>query len=1717
MSAMPPPSEPHPRPSRFDHPAADALAAPVRRALRAAVGGLLEPLEQRRLLSVTGEFGGTDPVTVAAERALVAAAFATRDHRDDDDDDDDDDDGGGSSGPSDDEAPTGTISVANVTTAGGTSHAVSVVYTDNVAVNAGSIGPLDLVVQGPGGDSLLVTSGVPGTTSDGSPVSAAYTVRPPGDTWDSTDNGTYTVSLGSNQVRDTSDNGAVAATVSFQVDIPAPDATGPAAGIAAPDVTAAGTTTTVTVTYTDDGGVDAGSIGADDLSFTSPAGIAAPTVNGVTTAGSGTSVTATYTVLGPGGSFVSADNGTYTVTVNAGGVRDLAGNGNAAASQSFAVNIPPPADTAGPAVEITAANVTAHGGGRHTITVNYSDAGGINRDSIDAGDVTVSGPGGDLNVSGVDVGGSGGFRAVTYTVDAPGGSWDAADNGTYTVRVNAGAVTDAAGNGNAEAAAPFTVGVSDPDTGGPSVSISAGDITAAGGATHAVSVTYADPAGIDEASIGTSDLVVSGPGGNLNVSNFSIAGGGTSRTVTYTIDAPGGSWDSADNGAYTVRVVAGAVRDGAGNGNAEAGGTFGVGIVATPPPDGERPVVASFLAGNVNSPGGTSHTVTVVFTDNVAVDVGTISAADLTVARRGGGPAPTVRRVDVDPQSNAGTVTATFTLEPPGGSWDPADNGTYDVLLSGEVRDTAGNVAAAAGGSFGVDATLPDTTGPAAAIAVANVITAGGQSHTVTVTFTDDTAVDISTIDEDDVTVSRPGGGSLRVRSVSVGPNANAGTVTATYTFDAPRGGWESEDNGDYTVTLKANEVRDTAGNAAAGASRTFNVQVPVVGGGDTEGPSASISVGDVTASAGSHAVSVTYTDAGGIDAGTLGLDDITVSRPGGGNLTVSDFDVSGSGNSVTVTYTVSGPGGSFDFADNGTYTVAVNGAAVRDQAGNAASGAGRNFAVNVARQDGSAPTVSAVSSPGIVLPGGTSHVVTVTYSDDLGIDPDTVGPDDISVFTQGGSPLPVGNVGISSAGGGTVVTVTYTLTPPNGAWDYTDNGTYTVRVNANAVRDLSGKGVAANAGGSFVVDVPDPGPNDPDFGGGRGVLANFTAEAITLQPDGKILVAGREGNLAAGTAKAVLQRFNADGSVDTSFGNGGAVVSTAGGNDVYYAVAVRDGNRIIVAGTRGGDFVVAAYDFAGRPDPAFGDGGSVRIDLGSGDEAAYGLGVAADGRVVLGGSSGGNFAFARLRSGGDLDFTFAQGGKQLFDMGGADQIGAVAVYPDGRVVAAGSTGTSAIVLRLGADGEADLGFSGDGVLVIPGLAARQDTVVPDRSLAIAIQADGKVIVANRTADSNFGLVRIDPAGNVDSGFGNGGLAAADFGGEDDADAVIVQETGQILAVGTTFADGKVMTGIAAFDSAGVPITAFGDGGVLKLENDGMNPGREQRIGTLVLRAFGTRQADGRLVIGTSDQSPTPGNSLLRRLPVPGATAQPQGDKIGDFGLVDGKTTKLTFTDDDGTVVTFTLKGGSATAFRAGDKVRLVINADGGRGATLSLKGRGGDGRVNLADVMVNGSLRGLTGKTADLWGTLFTSGAIGKLALADVKGGVIAAAGGSLGSLSALSLDRAYVLSGASLGTDGKLGGTGADRDTFVAGSIGTVKVRGSITGCVIGAGLDPTDGVFLDGDDVILPGGSIRSISAKGGADDATRICAASVRSASLPKRIKSPAEDERFDLLQ
>ncbi len=253
-------------------------------------------------------------------------------------------------------------------------------------------------------------------------------------------------------------------------------------------------------------------------------------------------------------------------------------------------------------------------------------------------------------------------------------------------------------------------------------------------------------------------------------------------------------------------------------------------------------------------------------------------------------------------------------------------------------------------------------------------------------------------------------------------------------------------------------------------------------------------------------------------------------------------------------------------------------------------------------------------------------------------------------------------------------------------------------------------------------------------------------ALSVAFQDDGRIVAAG----IADGAF--ALIRYNGDGSPDTSFGGGGWVTTDFGGYDDYVmSVAIQPDHKIVAGGVAHYDFALARYNTDGSLDTSFGSGGSTTILNGT-DGGAPSVAIQPDGKILeLGYQIVGtyDFALARYSPGGNLDTTFGSGGMVTTDFYGGSDVGySVALQPDGRIVSVGYVHNGSNldfgVALYNPDGTLDLTFDTDGKLNTP-IGSSDDV-----GLAVAIQPDGKVVAAgytNNGSNNDFAVVRYNSGG----------------------------------------------------------------------------------------------------------------------------------------------------------------------------------------------------------------------------------------------------------------------------------------------------------------------------------------------------------------------------------
>ena len=330
--------------------------------------------------------------------------------------------------------------------------------------------------------------------------------------------------------------------------------------------------------------------------------------------------------------------------------------------------------------------------------------------------------------------------------------------------------------------------------------------------------------------------------------------------------------------------------------------------------------------------------------------------------------------------------------------------------------------------------------------------------------------------------------------------------------------------------------------------------------------------------------------------------------------------------------------------------------------------------------------------------------------------------------------------------------------------------------------------------------------------------VGNAEGRGIAIQADGKILVAGSV--YAGGNNDFLVTRYNADGSLDASFGtNGKVITAVTSSSDYAYAVTIQSDGKILLAGYANGDFALVRYNSDGSLDTTFSSDGKVTTAVGTSTDYACSVAVGADGKIVAAGyamvGSYSNVAVVRYNSDGSLDTTFSADGKVTTAIGTQSSYAyGVAIQSDGKIVAAGyaymnSSAYDFALVRYSTDGSLDSTFGSTGIVT-----TTFSTTSTDYAYALAIQSDGKLVAAGYTG-GNFGLARYNSDGSLDTTFGTSGKVTTGVGtGTDYAYALALQSDGKIVAAGYAYvAASNNDFALVRYNAAGSLDTTFGTGG----------------------------------------------------------------------------------------------------------------------------------------------------------------------------------------------------------------------------------------------------------------------------------------------------------------
>jgi uncharacterized delta-60 repeat protein len=306
------------------------------------------------------------------------------------------------------------------------------------------------------------------------------------------------------------------------------------------------------------------------------------------------------------------------------------------------------------------------------------------------------------------------------------------------------------------------------------------------------------------------------------------------------------------------------------------------------------------------------------------------------------------------------------------------------------------------------------------------------------------------------------------------------------------------------------------------------------------------------------------------------------------------------------------------------------------------------------------------------------------------------------------------------------------------------------------------------------VVRYNPDGTLDASFGSNGKVITGFsrgsndTGEAMVLQADGKIVVAGETNPTKTTYEDLALVRYNANGTLDTSFGSGGKV-TTRFASPLHPSFDPRNVNLALDPNTspldpNSGKLVVVAqlqsqagavvvrYTTNGTLDTAFGTNHAGYVNLGNLTYPA--LAVQSDDRIVVAGTvnnlqTGNDVGLDRLNPDGTLDTSFGTGGVVVSLLPSQEEAAAVTIQPDGKIVVGGSqtndthANNGLMVVRYNANGSLDASFGVNGFATAGPGTSSSGHATPAEGLAL--EPDGRIIVAGASYNGNndsFSLAR---------------------------------------------------------------------------------------------------------------------------------------------------------------------------------------------------------------------------------------------------------------------------------------------------------------------------------------------------------------------------------------
>jgi uncharacterized delta-60 repeat protein len=370
---------------------------------------------------------------------------------------------------------------------------------------------------------------------------------------------------------------------------------------------------------------------------------------------------------------------------------------------------------------------------------------------------------------------------------------------------------------------------------------------------------------------------------------------------------------------------------------------------------------------------------------------------------------------------------------------------------------------------------------------------------------------------------------------------------------------------------------------------------------------------------------------------------------------------------------------------------------------------------------------------------------------------------------------------------------------------------------------------IKLNASGVLDNTFGENGKAIIDISGNSYDTANFLA----LDEQGNVYVAGYTNANGSFNYDFGVIKLDSSGVLDSEFGVDGKAIIDIGANfDVAYSLALDEQGNVYVAGfanvNGSDDFVVIKLNASGELDNTFSVDGKAIIDLsGNSRDTAYSLALDQQGNVYVAGHTIANgsfnydFGVIKLIASGELDTSFGENGKAIIDFSGNsfDRAFSLVLDQQGNVYVAGYTNANGlynqdfVVIKLDASGVLDTSFGENGKANID-LSGNSS----DLAYSLALDEQGNVYVAgytiaNGSFNYDFGVIKLDASGVLDSGFGDDGKAIIDLSGNslDKAFYLALDEQGNVYVAGETNANGSNDFGVIKLTARGELANDFGE------------------------------------------------------------------------------------------------------------------------------------------------------------------------------------------------------------------------------------------------------------------------------------------------------------------